>query len=514
MSDDTPSNSKEKEGKLDLGLSSLLDGAAKELKSSLNEVGSLSEVLKKSVELSQTKDEVNTKEEIKADPPPVISEPIAAPLEKDQFQKLADAGKWSELSKLCEEKLAESKDSDRIAKLWWIKSQFETRAIPISILAPSLNLIAKEILNNPELPEYSKKLCEKLLLEFSKNLISNSDYELVLLFLAYSLEHNKGSNAEISPLIIELEKKIKADSTFQSNEAVEKELQALKSQYKLNLYNSIFDKIEITENTFTRKPLDAEPAKSRTALILLTLVLLSLAVLGFIFRSQITESAGGAIDYAFNIFDSGANGDYQPSLNLAENFSDQTLIEPQPERVAGLNHLDAVFYEVDNAVNTPPSATPAVAITQPVPVRNDSPVAQLPNRSPGELDKIGGPGQKPKDEVNTSYPLERNTNVEKDTEKDAAEEIPEIDFPPYRSNKKPGDSNFGTKDSRTAGTPNYVIIAKTRVMAEPTYWAEVKGDLSIGDKVLVEEPIGKWLRIKAKNGKYGYILSQDADKIY
>ncbi len=511
---------KEGSGKLDLGLSSLIDGARAELKSSLEQAGSLSEVLKKSVELSQSQLKEKVEDNLK-------SAKNESPAEENEFSEFARKSDWAELSKFCEKKLADSNDADKNAKLWWIKCQYETKSIPVSILAPSLNLIASDILSQELKSETNRAVCGEMLHAFSKNLISNNDYELVLLFMGHLLTSGYKNTKEISFLLNELEGKLKKESTFQDNDELIKDLNSLKFRHKLNIYNDVFDKIEITETTFNKQELKPEAAetiksenRSRKYLYLSGFAILISCLLYFS-----GSLFGTSFKYLDSIFDgtfgNASSADFKPSLELASSYTEHSLIEPQPERVAGLNHIDAVFYEVSNTVERPPASESSLSD----PARSDitsvsqtSPAAKLPNRSPQELSQVGTDAQMPaKEKVNTSYPLERRPIDEPADVTNQDENIPEIDFPPYRSNGSRGNS--GTKDysvnvKRSASEPNFLVIARTKVMKEPTYWSETTADLAAGDRVLVEEELGKWLRIKAKNGNIGYILAQDADKIY
>ena len=111
--------------------------------------------------------------------------------------------------------------------------------------------------------------------------------------------------------------------------------------------------------------------------------------------------------------------------------------------------------------------------------------------------------------VNTNSPREPRERQDHDVRdrRDPNEEVPDIDFPPFRSNKQGSASKNDTQHSQL-----YVIIARTKIMEEPSYWAGNLGDLYEGDKVAVDDNLGKWLKIHTRKGRVGYILAQDATK--
>ncbi|MEZ4754858.1 MAG: SH3 domain-containing protein [Bdellovibrionota bacterium] len=56
----------------------------------------------------------------------------------------------------------------------------------------------------------------------------------------------------------------------------------------------------------------------------------------------------------------------------------------------------------------------------------------------------------------------------------------------------------------------FKLIARTKIMSSPSYTADSVGQLNIGQEVDVVEEGRVWLKLKAKSGRYGYVLAQDA----
>ena len=59
-------------------------------------------------------------------------------------------------------------------------------------------------------------------------------------------------------------------------------------------------------------------------------------------------------------------------------------------------------------------------------------------------------------------------------------------------------------------TKKFRVIAKSKILASPEYRAKVVGILKAGQEVEVIEEGRIWLKLKAKTGRYGYMLTQDA----
>ena len=59
-------------------------------------------------------------------------------------------------------------------------------------------------------------------------------------------------------------------------------------------------------------------------------------------------------------------------------------------------------------------------------------------------------------------------------------------------------------------TKKFRVIARSKILVSPEYRAKVVGSLKPGQEVEVIEEGRIWLKLKAKTGRYGYMLAQDA----
>ena len=498
MSKNGTEDSKSSTLKLDLGLSTLLEDLERSQKESSEEIEPLAEVLKKSLQ--------NSKESKKIS----LQEPGEPKLYENNYANIAQKESWTELSKFCENKLAESNDADLGAKLWWIISQFRSSAIPTTILAPSLDLAAKGIFKQES--EYSahQETCLDFLFDFIFDLQSKKEFELALSFLNLTAEYEQGSKVKTSELFLTLEKSYLSTDHSEDERNLTQDFKNLKE--KLGISSPAAQSPQNVFNTTNQERiiLSHKPrVQQKNSHSIIYIVLVAVCMLSVIFysRSYIAQT----YSTFFSFFTAKEKEEYFPSLHLKNHDVQSEAILPEIQRVAGLNKLDAVFYDLskkmdDNNSNRTASISPAsapLAVSASRPVAATLPhAASLPNRSAEELESVA------RDTVNTKYPIERDPVIA--SRDNSTQEIPEIDFPPYRN--RPSDRV--SPPGKRANEPNYKVIARTRVMEEPSYWANTASDLYEGDRILVEVDLGKWLRIRAKNGEVGYILAQDALRLY
>jgi uncharacterized protein YgiM (DUF1202 family) len=57
------------------------------------------------------------------------------------------------------------------------------------------------------------------------------------------------------------------------------------------------------------------------------------------------------------------------------------------------------------------------------------------------------------------------------------------------------------------------VIVDTNVVDHPSYEARIIAKLREGDKVSVEARAGRWVRIRSRQGKTGYVFAQDIGEL-
>lgn len=161
--------------------------------------------------------------------------------------------------------------------------------------------------------------------------------------------------------------------------------------------------------------------------------------------------------------------------------SDQPIIElPNTERIGVLEHLDPILYDAKDTTNTSVSES----------VQSKSVKKELPFEVSQTQDELK--------DINTNSPVEPKKVFKKIME---GEPIP-------IETAKSEVSNIPLKPE--SKTKTFRIIAKTNILAQANYKAEIIAKLKPGQEVDVIEEDRVWLKLKAKSGKYGFILSQDA----
>jgi hypothetical protein len=58
----------------------------------------------------------------------------------------------------------------------------------------------------------------------------------------------------------------------------------------------------------------------------------------------------------------------------------------------------------------------------------------------------------------------------------------------------------------------YRVIARTSVLSEPSYSGRVIGQLEAGDRVLVEAKLGRWLKLRSRRGRGGFVMAEDVSQ--
>lgn len=181
------------------------------------------------------------------------------------------------------------------------------------------------------------------------------------------------------------------------------------------------------------------------------------------------------------------------SDSMTLNVSDQTYPREQ-KLVEGFERQDvsdlgAIAYEASN--QAPASVVPQI---------NQPTVAAVAEHKP-TIDTTS-PVEPPKveriinDLKGSSY--DRDQIVEKDN-KDTKDSYPEKD------KSRRGISETGVR---------YEILINTSVMDKPSFNSREVEELYVGDRVRVEERLGRWLKVRSRDGKPGYIMGQDAEKLF
>ncbi|RMD86584.1 MAG: hypothetical protein D6808_02975, partial [Candidatus Dadabacteria bacterium] len=184
---------------------------------------------------------------------------------------------------------------------------------------------------------------------------------------------------------------------------------------------------------------------------------------------------------------------------------------PQSLRIRSLTTVDAVLYDVQD--KKPPKRPEALRNESKDKEDNLGEKISNPSPTPPSHAKSPKKAAHRKEQINTETPLEGTVFYQ---------ELAKIQRRKRRTEDTAypsGDTFYGQAqesvregDSPRSGTI-YRVIADTRVMAQPSFLAYTLAELSLGARVEVVGRFGEWLKIRSKSGRYGYILSQDAEPV-
>lgn len=388
---------------------------------------------------------------------------------KDQFELLADSNRWLELSGKAEERLNHLGEGDLEAKLWWLYAELHILRVPLSILSAPLDSATlsfmaegESLVDRPKLKLLASKVLQKAL----EGLKTQSDSALEILFK----ERIAKLSADKGPIIEEV-----VPPAVPSKERVELPLEALATQ------------------SISKKPL--------------IYAALLVAVLMCIFLGRFVD-LGSLLSQ-----ESLGSGRLVSSLSTAE------LILPVGERVAGLSHLDPIYYDLKDAKRK--ESAPLLESSNSQSANLQQPVQQLPSK------------EQPQDKpavIDTSNPVEpkgvrelreaQNRQPKRARADNYAGEYDRAREPSgdgyWESEQRvPIDDTLESERARAIpvikfNEPRYyTVIVQTSLMAKPSYYTISIAEFEPGDRVEVDAKFDNWLRVRSKHGTVGFILAQD-----
>lgn len=435
---------------------------------------------------------------------PVPPHKEEAPRQANEFEVLAGEERWLDLAHLCESKLSATADVCAAdpkkvieARLWWIKSQLVNGGVPMSILAAPLESVSGSVLemqkSGQNLGERERALvafCAELLKKVSAELTASSEHVLALSFLerAHALDERCAPQfrSAIDRELERLRKNPRAEMDQKLKSKIAR-LEDLRRQLKGVKPEEIkAAPVSAPESVKAEEVPAALPARQsrRQLYAAAALILLVASGAGIWFMPQGTFVAGTP-HLALG------------TLSTSRPPPDTKLGELQ--RVSGLSNLDALYYDIDSASKRRPAESGSASTKSEQPALAASEAAST---SPKERDA--------KAIVNTSGPLEgpefQNLQME-DAENDGTRRDDLFASITARSMA----ATQGVPVEKFESDKLFLVIAKTNVMARPSFHTAALAELESGDKVLVESKVGPWLKLRSKHGQAGYILAQDAE---
>lgn len=374
---------------------------------------------------------------------------------KSEFEALAEERKWSEIVRLAESRLSNGEDLE--AKLWWIRGHLGAFSMPVSFLSAPLDALCRTV--TPE------SLDEPL------KILLNETGLLVLQRLreVHDTSHAQGLREALEGIGVR-EPKDRRERVGTSS------FRSLKPQPTL----------EQTPPQGSDVPVAA--VSTRPKRLTWSFVCLIIVVVLLLLDRMFPHVRSPELDIASESFVRAETG--------------QAQLTDTPGRRDPGGRLGALFYSIEGEgarSEGPPQVTgePKQGAPQPPPAM------------PTELQREPVPPRS-KESVDTSGPLEGPEFRER------IERVRPQSLEPHREVLQggspqavlPGSSARGFEDQRT-----YKVLTRTSVLSAPSYGGRVVGQLDRGDRVLVEGKLGRWLRLRSKKGRGGYVLAADVEEV-
>ena len=171
-----------------------------------------------------------------------------------------------------------------------------------------------------------------------------------------------------------------------------------------------------------------------------------------------------------------------------------------------VSNLGALFYSLSDTPKVGSVASVAPVSTSPAVVKGTtSPQAASAQMAPSEKPV---PPPKQKEVVRTDGPVE-SPDFRKETRKQSAPYEARLPDPLFGRPPEPDMSSSYPDGSAVVPGRVSSVIASTDVFSSPSDRARVLGRLLVGDEVNVEGQVGRWLRIRSRKGRVGFVYSHD-----
>ncbi len=374
---------------------------------------------------------------------------------KSEFETLADERKWSEIVHLAESRLSNGEDLE--AKLWWIRGHLGAFSMPVSLLSAPLDAVCRTVVAE-SLDKPLKTLLNETGLLVLQRLREVND-----------IVHAQGLRDALEEIGV-------------------REPKDRRARVGTSSYRSL-------------KPLPTgEQAPPQASAVPVSTVSSRPKRMKWSFLCFIIVVALMLLDRMFPHVRSPELDIASESFVRAETGLEQLTDAPGRRDPGG--RLGALFYSIEGEgtrSEAPPERTaePKQGITQTSPA-----MPTVPQREPVP--------PRSKESVNTSGPLEGPEFRER------IERVRPESLEPRREVLQggspqavlPGSSARGFEDHRT-----YKVLTRTSVLSAPSYGGRVIGQLDRGDRVLVEGKLGRWLRLRSKKGRGGYVLATDVEEV-
>ncbi len=407
--------------------------------------------------------------------------PVEAPVARtrSEFEELFEKKDWGSLVKLAEGKLVVADDPE--FRLWWVRGHLGAFSMPVSFLAAPLEAVCRRARDH-QLNEELRPVLEEtgaLALARLKEVGARDQIESLQDSLFDAGVLDVGRSERPTPAKVGLSPQALPGIT--AGAATPRE-----------------DMLRTPSEKLARSSLRV----SRVGLVAGLTILLSVVIGGWYwFRTVLSV----------------------PVVIAEEDFVSEPLtvdqLIPPLERRGAVGSLSALFYSIEHPEQPTAAAQQSGPNTAASKGEQGSPnqgasSATASSTAPRKPDPVPTVARR-KERINTRSPVEgpdlkdrlrrRETRPPRDSSREPPLRGPEARMsPPVMENRNPDVFDPGGV---------YRVLVRTSVLANPSYAAEVVGRLEPGDRVFVEAKMGRWVRLRSKRGRGGFVLAEDVAEV-
>ncbi|MCB9030477.1 MAG: hypothetical protein H6619_05445 [Deltaproteobacteria bacterium] len=395
----------------------------------------------------------------------------------DDLQSLFDRKEWKTLQKLSEKELDRSEEESPLTRLFWVKSQLELKTVPASILSAPADSATKSLLKQiDQLDLKLKKEIALILIKIGSNLTSTLSDNLGFEFYNRSLKFDLGVADKLRDVLVNEQELV--DQTLGKKKLKERRQQAID---KLTLKLGKKEKVATNSEEPKIKVASDKPKSKQLSYKLIAVIsLFAMLYGGYQYKDQVLA-----------LFSDDAEKPYLP-IETGEQRAEPVI--PKAERVAKLTTLDAILYDMKEAKAGLTKEEIDSSLPEKTEVSSPTKNATAPQHSVK------------KETVNTTSPVEGTVfypELSKLQNQNLADE-----------SSYPGSSPSLPSEDLSGKGELYRIIASTRVMSKPSFLGISIAYLDQGARIEVLSRSGDWLKVRSRKGKLGFVLAQDAERLY
>lgn len=429
------------------------------------------------------------------------------------FEKLAQAKQWSELEQTSESTLSDASDPQTTleARLWWVRAQLALKSVPPGILAAPLENAFSEVKQfdqQGKLEPLLKKLAIEDLELLADYLESQDDYGTSLTFRQHA--HGLGSTDRGKfkrTAEQELERLRKHEDRFDPE---------VKS--RISKLEDLVRSLEGFAGEVSREQSEKEEKQDpRAGNIVSSWSGTPQRIAFWVVVALIGVGVGAALP---KVLESGfwPFSSSKGELSVVTRYSlDPEVRTPDLARIDTISELGTLLYGIKGADNTKNDSTTGAGSSPASQVVDDSAslTAPSPSRTQVAARRNSGMqrnGTRTRGVVDTSGPLEprsvREAIDNQQPDDGSLASLPSRSTPYSARSGHAGVIGYPVK--RFPSYEHYEILASTKVRARPNSRSSYIGVLEAGDTVQVQEIIGDWLRLRALDGRSGFIPTRYA----